>query len=126
MTRKRIKMHGHDSVDIALVAWALGGCDRITGGQGWFYAGRLGSVLKIGITQGCPFCRMNQQHIRPLGLKFCDNCRLYEKNIKLLLGKPLFGAEFFDEGKHRFRWMVSRGYIETLRSIENRIALATG
>lgn len=124
--RKRFRMHDHDNAPPNLVIWAQGVTRGFTGREGWFYAGRLGSELKIGITKGCPFCRMDHQSLDPLGLAFSDDCRRHEAEMKRALGTPSHGAEFFSDWEKRFEWLVRRGYINTLWSIASRLALLHG
>jgi len=132
-TRKRRKggfrngWHTHENAPDFVVAWAQGIARRMTGAYGFFYAGRIGSELKIGISQGrCPFCRINAQGLEPLGIAFYDDCRLHEANMKRLLGEPAHGAEFFDDWEPRFEWLVSKGFIERIDDIADRLAMRFG
>jgi hypothetical protein len=115
------RYHGHDNAPDVVVSWAQGVTRKMTGKHGWFYAGRLGSELKIGITRDCPFCRMAQQRLRPLGLAYSLDCERHERNMKVALGVPSHGAEFFPDWKDRFRWLVRHRYINTLRTIQSRL-----
>jgi hypothetical protein len=118
---RRIKFHSHDCVSDVFVAWALGVTDKMQGTEGWFYAGRLGSELKIGITKGCPFCRMDHQSLHPLGLAFSQNCKMHESSMKRALGTPSHGAEFFSDCDDRFTWMVHKRFINELGELERKI-----
>lgn len=118
--------HDHDNAPPNLVIWAQGVTETLCGREGWFYAGSLGSVLKIGITKGCPFCRMDRQSLDPLGLAWSDDCKRHESHMKRALGEPAHGAEFFSDCDDRFAWMVSRGYINELWTIASRLALKCG
>jgi hypothetical protein len=113
--------HGHDCVSDLFAAWVLGVTDKMTGGQGWFYAGKLGTELKIGITKGCPFCRMDHQRLHPLGIAFSEDCKSHETNMKRALGQPSYGAEFFPDCDERFTWMVCNGFINELSALELRV-----
>lgn len=121
-----MRMHDHDNAPPNLVIWVQCVTQLMTGREGWFYAGRLGSELKIGATKGCPFCRMNHQALTPLGIAFSDDCRRHEAAMKRALGTPSHGAEFFSDWEERFGWLVRRGYINTLWSIASRLALKHG
>lgn len=118
--------HDHDNVPPNLVIWAQGVTETLSGREGWFYAGRIGSCLKIGITKGCPFCRMDHQSLEPLGLAWSDDCKRHESDMKRALGTPAHGAEFFSDYADRFAWMVDRGYINELWTIASRLALKCG
>lgn len=124
--KRRLRLHDHYNAPPNVTAWTHVVTQSMTGREGWFYAGRLGTELKIGITKGCPFCRMNHQSLYPLGLAFSDDCKRHEKNMKRVLGKPSHGAEFFSECDDRFEWMVSKGFINTIWTIAERLALQYG
>jgi hypothetical protein len=121
--RKRLLIHDHDNAPPNLVIWAQGVTLSMSGSEGWFYAGRLGSELKIGITKGCPFCRMDHQCLEPLGLAFSEDCKRHEADMKRALGEPSHGAEFFPDYGSRFAWMVEHGFINELWAIAERLAL---
>lgn len=118
--------HDHYNAPTNLVIWVQGVTEMQSGREGWFYAGRIGSLLKIGITKGCPFCRMDQQRLDPLGLAWSDDCERHESNMKRALGKPERGKEFFSECDSRFAWMALHGYINDLSAIASRLALKHG
>ncbi|NDC95035.1 GIY-YIG nuclease family protein [bacterium] len=122
----RQRVHDHSNAPPNLVLWVQSVTRSMVDSEGWFYAGRLGSELKIGITKRCPFCRMNHQSLTPLGLAFSDDCKKHEAAMKRALGKPSHGAEFFSDCDERFSWLVSRGYINTLWSIASTLALRDG
>jgi hypothetical protein len=124
--RKRLRIHDHDNAPPNLVIWAQGVTQIMTGRQGWFYAGRLGSEIKIGITKGCPFCRMDHQSLHPLGLAFSEDCAMHEAGMKRALGKPSHGAEFFPDCDERFAWMVEKGFINDLWTIAETLARQYG
>ncbi len=121
-----MRMHDHYSAPSNLVDWCIDITAEMTGRQGWFYAGILGSELKIGVSKRCPFCRMDQQVLTYWGLAFSNDCYTHESNMKESLGEPSHGSEWFGDAAGRFEWLVERNYINTIGTLAVRLAIMYG
>lgn len=117
MKRKTPKFHEHVGVSATLCGLVLGTIREMSGTQGWFYAGKIGSELKIGITKGCPFCRMDQQYLHYLGIAFSEDCLTHESRMKKALGKPSHGKEYFSDWQGRFDWLRCNRYIRSIEDV---------
>ena len=126
MKKPKVKLHMHDNVSPASVGLVLGALTEMSGRQGWFYAGRIGSELKIGVTQGCPFCRMDQQYLSYLGIAFSDDCYAHESRMKRALGKPSHGNEYFSNWECRFQWLCENRFVRSILEIEVELARKFG
>ena len=126
MNQLKIGTHLHDNVSTAIVGLVLGALSEMSGRQGWFYAGRIGSELKIGVTQGCPFCRMDQQYLNYLGIAFSDDCYIHEARMKRALGEPSHGKEYFSDWENRFDWLCENRLVRSILEIETELARKFG
>jgi hypothetical protein len=124
--RREIPLHAHRNSVPRVVYQVQGALQWMVPPQGWFYAGRIGSELKIGISRGCAFCRMEQQYLEPLGLAYSDDCLKHESDMKRVLGQPSHGQEYFPDWEGRFAWLVKHRYIHDIHVLERGFAELLG
>ncbi len=65
--------------------------------SGFLYAG-LGDCMKVGMTRGCPFCRVErQQGYKLFAVAFSESVSKSENELLRFLGEPISGRERFSK-----------------------------
>ena len=66
--------------------------------SGFLYVGVKGSEIKVGMTRGCPFCRVErQQGYKLYAIAFTENVSKAEVELLRFLGDPISGKERFSK-----------------------------
>jgi hypothetical protein len=98
---------------------------------GWVYAATNAdrTLLKVGGTDQCPFCRVQRIHKLPkghgkvrmelLGFSWGDDWRVYEQQVIALLGKPRHGHEWFDYDQ-RWEYLKQNELITCIDTVKRR------
>lgn len=98
---------------------------------GWVYAATNAdrSLLKIGGTDQCPFCRVQRIHKLPkgqgkvrmelLGVYWHDDWRIYEQEVISVLGSTRHGHEWFDF-ENRWEYLTQNDLIMCIDELHRR------
>ena len=92
---------------------------------GFLYAGKTSDgLLKVGLaTTQCPICRVHQQGLEPLGLRFSERARVDEQQMLHVLGSPVRGLETYDQADSRWEWLLANHWLLDIWRTELDLAM---
>lgn len=99
---------------------------------GFVYGGivKRNGLLKVGMSWGCPLCRMDGQRLLYRGIAWSEDALHHEKQVLWSLGMPLIGREHFDDAEGRLKFLFEQGllndYWEKSMELEIEIAMKIG
>lgn len=111
--------HGYTAVTIACLR-LVKSHERVLN-CGFVYAGTDGSLLKVGMSRGCPICRMQKQKLFPLAVAWSLSVFEHEQRVIASQGMPVKKREWFDNPEVRVNWLVENRMLNSLIDLERSL-----